>query len=149
MKPKSPWLCHCGKALKSQIDDKWPRRDRRSDGWIGDLRHQKQGQMSDHNPDPKANNVVRAIDIDADLGGPKNTSAYLADQLRQYARADKRNKRIKYIIHNGKIASSIMGWRWRKYSGIDGHWHHIHVSFNPTGDNDKTPFDIDLLKENQ
>jgi hypothetical protein len=50
-------------TLRAQINAKWPKRDKSSDGWIGDVRHQ--AKPSDHNPD--AQGWVRAIDVDADL----------------------------------------------------------------------------------
>jgi len=77
------------------VDDAYPSRDRKSDGWIGDARHSN--RKSDHNPD--AEGWVRAIDVDADLGF-RDESWYLADQLRLAA---KRDRRISYIIHKGQI----------------------------------------------
>lgn len=137
-----PHLCKAGVQLRNQIDDCYAQRDRRSDGWIGDSKHT--GTKSDHNPDLANNSVVRALDIDSDLSPHKSESLYLADQIRQYAKREK-PKRIAYIIHNGKIASPILGWRWRKYTGSNPHKSHIHVSFTPKGDNDGSFFEIPLL----
>ena len=79
-----PLLCKAGQQLREQIDDYFPDRDRKSDGWIGDARHS--ASKSDHNPDYSNKNsqwaYVRAIDIDKDLGGAANNSDYLADQIR-------------------------------------------------------------------
>lgn len=125
--------------MREQIDDCFPDRDRRSDGWIADARHDSK---SDHAP--RRNGVVRAIDIDANLDDT-NTSLYLADQIRRHARKD---KRIKYVIHAGKIASGIGLWKWRKYSGLNPHHSHIHISFSPKGDRDGSFFDIPLIGGN-
>ncbi len=57
MKPK---LSKAAGQLREQIDDSFPERSRKSDGWIGDARHST--RKSDHNPD--ATGCVRAIDID-------------------------------------------------------------------------------------
>ena len=139
MKPK---LCKAGQQLREQFDDTFPDRDRRSDGWIGDTRHS--ARPSDHNPD-KATGIVRAIDIDRDVhkSGKPDLMPDIADQLRLAAK--KGEKRISYIIFAGRIASSRMGWRWRKYSGINPHDKHCHVSFTKTGDDDGSFFDIPLL----
>ena len=131
-----PWLCHAGRQMREQIDDSFPGRDRRSDGWVADSRH---SSKSDHSP--RKNGVVRAIDIDANLDDT-NTSMYLADQIR---RAGKTDKRIKYVIHAGKIASGIGLWRWRPYKGVNPHFTHIHVSFSKKGDRDGSFFNIPLI----
>ena len=135
MKPR---LSKSAIQLREQIDDAFPDRDRKSDGWIGDSRHSK--TKSDHNPD--AQGWVRAIDIDADLDKRKETSIYLADQIRAYGKA---NGRVTYVIHMGKIASAKSLWRWIKYRGVNPHNHHIHISFAKSSDQDSKFFDIPLL----
>jgi hypothetical protein len=136
-----PWLSKSAAQLREQIDDSFgDTRSRSGDGWIGDVRHS--ARKSDHNPDRKTG-VVRAIDIDARLSDQKGISADLADQLRLYGKG---HKRISYVIHLGKIASPILGWRWRKYRGsLNPHNHHIHISFTKASDKDSTFFDIPLL----
>jgi hypothetical protein len=135
-----PLLCKAGQQLREQADDIFVDRDRRSDGWIADARHTKAG-TSDHIPDP-SNGIVRGLDLDANLDSRANTSVYLADQIRQCA---KRDKRIKYVIHKGKIASAKSLWRWRTYSGINRHDAHIHISFTKKGDQNGRWFDIPML----
>ena len=61
----TPKLCKAGQQLRLQVDDSFGDRDRRSDGWVGDVRHAS--RPSDHNPDEQG--IVRAIDIDRDLSG--------------------------------------------------------------------------------
>lgn len=139
-----PILCKAGQQLREQIDDAFPDRDRKSDGWIGDARHAKAG-TSDHLPDP-IDSQVRAIDVDANLDSRANTSAYLADQIRLCAKQD---KRIKYVIHLGKIASAKSLWRWRTYNGVNKHDHHIHISFSKKGDQNGSWFDIPMLGANR
>jgi hypothetical protein len=132
----SPRLCKAGQQLRLQVDDSYPDRDRTSDGWIGDVRHS--ARPSDHNPD--AAGIVRAIDIDRDLSGKAKPDLMpdLADQIRLAAKRG--DKRISYIIFAGRIASSRMGWRWRKYSGINPHTKHCHISFTKKGDSDDSFF---------
>jgi len=138
MKPK---LCKAGQQLREQFDDSFADRDRSSDGWIGDARHSS--RPSDHNPDP-SNGIVRAIDVDRDVSGKAKPDLMpdIADQLRLLAKTD---KRIKYIIFEGKIASVKSAWRWRTYTGINKHRHHMHISFSIKGDQDGSFFNVPLL----
>jgi hypothetical protein len=140
MKPK---LCKAGQQLREQFDDSFPDRDRTSDGWIADARHVAAG-TSDHIPD-SSSGIVRAIDVDRDVSGKAKPDLMpdIADQLRLAAKAG--DKRIAYIIFNGRIASSRLGWRWRKYTGSNPHDHHCHVSFTRKGDEDASFFQIPLL----
>jgi hypothetical protein len=136
-----PWLSKSAVQLREQIDDCFPDRDRSSDGWIGDARHSS--TKSDHNPDYDTG-VVRAIDVDKDLNKIKGLPVHLVEQLRLYAKADKK-KRISYIIFDGKIMSAKGNWKYRAYEGFNPHKHHIHISFSPAGDQDGSFFDIPLL----
>lgn len=117
--------------LRNQVDDTYPSRDRTSDGWIGDTRHA--ARPSDHNPD--VNGWVRAIDLDRDLSGRAKPDLMpdLADQIRLLCKS-KREKRIAYIIFDGRIASSKKAWAWRPYEGSNKHNHHMHVSFTKEAD---------------
>lgn len=137
----TPKLCRAGQQLRLQIDDSYPDRDRTSDGWIGDVRHQ--ARPSDHRPDEQG--IVRAIDIDRDLSGkPKpDLMPDLADQIRLCARAG--DKRIAYVIFDGRIASPKKAWRWRPYDGANKHNHHCHVSFTKAGDIDNSFFQIPMI----
>ena len=135
-----PFLSKAAVQLREQVDDCFPERLRKSDGWIGDARHST--RKSDHNPDAKG--WVRAIDIDARLSDDKGLSAYLADQIRQYGKSV---GRISYVIHQSRIASPLLGWRWRKYSG-NPHTHHIHISLKKDQDNNSEFFNIPLLGGN-
>jgi len=137
----SPKLCKAGQQLRLQVDDSYPDRDRTSDGWIGDTRHQ--ARPSDHNPD--AMGIVRAIDVDRDLSGKAKPDLMpdLADQIRLCARAG--DKRISYVIFDGRIASFKKAWAWRPYDGANKHNHHCHISFTQAGDNDSSFFNIPML----
>jgi hypothetical protein len=136
-----PILCKAGQQLREQVDDSYPDRDRRSDGWIGDVRHS--ARVSDHNPDEQG--IVRAIDIDRDLSGVSKPDLMpdLADQIRLCAKSG--DKRIAYLIFAGKIASPKKGWAWRTYDGVNRHDHHLHISFTKKGDTDSSFFNIPML----
>ena len=137
-----PRLSKAAIQLREQFDDSFSDRDRTSDGWIGDTRHSS--RVSDHNPD--AQGWVRAIDIDADLSKRKGLASDVADQIRLAARNG--DKRISYVIFEGRIASRILGWKWRKYTGANKHNHHIHISFTKAGDEDSKFFNIPMLGGN-
>jgi len=137
-----PRLSKSAIQLREQIDDAFPGRDRTSDGWIGDTRHA--ARKSDHNPD--AQGWVRAIDIDRDLNGKgrkPDLMPDLVDQIRLAAKSG--DKRVSYIIFDGKIASSKKAWAWRPYDGINKHNHHAHISFTVRGDYDNTFFNIPMI----
>ena len=142
-----PILSKAGQQLREQFDDAYSDRDRRSDGWIGDLRHS--ARPSDHNPDwANAQDgiaYVRAIDVDRDVhpSGKPDLMPDIADQIRKAAKRGE--KRISYIIFDGRIASPRMGWRWRKYRGSNPHRAHLHCSFTKQGDKDGSFFNIPLL----
>jgi hypothetical protein len=133
-----------GLTLRNQVNKRWPKRDKRSDGWIGDKAHA--GRQSDHNPD--ARGLVHALDIDADLD-PKDRGAAqrLANQIVAYAASGIPGaNRIKYVVFNDQIASGTYAnsmWKWRG-SGY-GHMHHIHVSFSTKGENNAQTFPLPIL----
>ena len=142
MKPR---LSKAAIQLREQIDDAFPGRDRASDGWLGDARHST--RKSDHNPD--ADGWVRAIDIDRDLNGKgrkPDVMPDLADQIRLAGKSG--DKRIAYVIFNGKIASPRKAWAWRPYDGINKHNHHAHISFTAKGDHDSSFFNIPMIGGN-
>jgi peptidoglycan hydrolase-like protein with peptidoglycan-binding domain len=96
-------------------------RSKESDGSVGDTSHS--ARESDHNPDGAG--VVHAIDITHDPKGGFDSYAF-ADML-----LEKQDKRLKYVISNRRIGSGPAGPApgvWRKYSGINPHDHHCHVS---------------------
>jgi hypothetical protein len=134
-----PKLCAAGIQLREQIDDDYPDRDRKSDGWIADTRHLAKG-TSDHIPDAKSG-IVRALDIDADLSAHKEEAYALVEKIRKLAK--KGDKRIAYIIFDGKIMSPILGWKRRTYKGANPHRSHFHISFTTLGDKDGSYFNLE------
>ena len=142
--PSSDWRpAEALLALRSEVNAMFPNRSKSSDGIVGDAKHK--ARTSDHNPwvDDGNIGVVTAIDITHD---PK--CGCDAGMLAEKLRAGK-DKRIKYIIWNRRIANSspIHGqpaWAWRKYTGANPHDHHMHVSVQPSKDlyNSKEPWQL-------
>ncbi len=107
--------------LRSEINNRWPGRDRSSDGAIGDLRHQS--RTNSHNPvgypgGPSfgTRGAVHALDI---------TAAGI--DVDRVLRAVIGDPRVWYVIHDGKIWSRTTGWAPRTYRG-DPHTTHIHIN---------------------
>jgi hypothetical protein len=130
----------------------FPRRDTSSDGWIGDEAHQD--RVSGHNPDDTpgarpeyedADSIpeVRAIDVDVDLRGPATMAQVIERILETPADA----RRLKYVIHAGRIASKSSGWAWRPYSGSNPHDKHGHFSGDPAYDDDDRPWSVAQMGE--
>lgn len=119
---KLPWrVAYSLDTLLDQINAKAPNRSKVSDGSIGDAAHQ--ARTSDHNAwrrDKRGQPVVGARDFTHDPRNGVNSYA-IAQSL-----AKSRDKRISYIISNGKIWNHTGGWR--KYNGKNPHDHHVHVS---------------------
>lgn len=119
----APWrVAKCLLELRAEVNARWPNRDRRTDGFIGDERHCGNGGTSDHCPN--VDNVVRAHDIDSD----GIDAAWLANHIRiRGSEGDPRLGSGGYVIFNKRIASERQGWAWRIYTG-EPHQDHIHVS---------------------
>jgi len=139
-KPK-PKLCAAGTQLRAEINRLYPKRDKTSDGWIGDSAHA--AVNSQHNPDPDTG-IVRAVDIDEDLRGRRRPDPIDANRIAwQIIKAGKAgDTRLWYVIFEGKIWSKSNAWKSKPYTGINAHNSHIHISFTPDGDTDGAPFGL-------
>lgn len=123
----TPRLAPCLVQLRAEFNACNPNRDKSSDGWIGDTAHQN--SKSDHNPDKRG--IVHAIDVDET--GPWDGEPFSAkiERLRLRCKSGA-EKRITYIIYEGRICSAIDNWRWRDYSGANPHDKHAHISCSYT-----------------
>lgn len=111
-------------ALFAEVNTTWPKRDRSSDGTIGDDSHA--ARDSEHNPnrDPRddvPDGMVTAADIDVSgVDVARLLKALIGDQ------------RVWYVIHNRSIYSRTYDWAKRAYNGSNPHTGHIHVSLRQT-----------------
>jgi len=117
-------------TLLRQVNQMAPRRNKASDGIIGDAAHATRD--SDHNPWvlDAGKGVVTAIDITND---PRNGCS--AEAIAERVRAS-RDPRVKYIIWNRRIShyqakDGVPPWEWRRYSGSNPHDKHVHISVRP------------------
>lgn len=113
-------------TMEAQVNQKYPRRAKGSDGSIGDLAHA--ARTSDHNV---RNGYCHALDLTHD---PANgfDSYKFADHILKV-----QDPRLKYVISNGRIGSGPAGPSpgvWRKYTGANAHAHHVHISTNDLGE---------------
>lgn len=117
-------------TLFAQVNAAGPGRDKSWDGSIGDEAHS--ARKTDHNPDSRG--IVHAVDITDDDTAPGFDATALADSI-----IASRDRRVKYMIHRGRIISGNGGpspWVWRQYTGPNGHFSHLHVSVTNAGEDD-------------
>ncbi len=129
-------------SLRDGVDARWPQRDKRSDGTVGDARHAKVSSASDHNPWVKVSGsgVVRALDVDVD----GIDAGWFAEQLRLLGAAgDARLVGGGYVIFNRRITRA--DWSgWAVYTGTNPHVAHVHTSLtrDAAGFDDPRPWDF-------
>lgn len=112
--PRSPYYLAPSLAkLRAEINAKWPRRDKRSDGWLGDAAHR--ARKSEHNPDGKG--CVHAIDVDKD---GIDVKALLREVIG--------DPRVWYVIFDSRIWSRTRNWKAARYTGANKHDKHVHIS---------------------
>ena len=116
-------------VLRAEINTRWPRRDKASDGWIGDPRHQ--ASKSDHNPNERGS--VDALDVDED---GIDVAAVLA--------AIKRHPSARYVIYERRLYHRLRGWKSEPYTGVNPHDRHLHVSIDQTraAEQDRRPWGL-------
>lgn len=112
--------------LRAEVDARWPKRPRASDGIMGDAAHQ--ARKSDHNDG-------NAIDITRGPGGP-DTRALVPLFLK--------DPRTTYVIHEGQVYNpTIEGGRGRPYTGTNPHTRHIHLSIRADKREDTSAWALD------
>ncbi len=123
--------------LFEEVDARWPKRRKTSDGTIGDKAHA--ARSSEHNPDddpdPMPEGMVSAADITRQS---EAMVATLMDALtgttdgKGDGDPDKADPRVWYVIHRGVIRSRTHDFRAQKYTGTNPHEGHLHVSLMQT-----------------
>jgi hypothetical protein len=100
--------------MRLALDVRWPNRDRKTDGWIGDAAHQ--ATKSDHNPNERGSVNARDIDKDGIIPAVVVAAAILCPS-------------VNYVIWNRRIMDrDVQSWRPREYTGSNPHTGHLHVS---------------------
>ena len=120
--------------LLAEVNEQYPKRDKTSDGALGNASHQ--ATKSDHNPDYDSGGVIRARDIDEDLQGSKtpyphfNTGRGVDPVFREILERCRSGEedRVEYLIYEGKIYRRKARFAAEDYDGVNAHDHHLHVS---------------------
>lgn len=127
-------LVPCLVTLRGEFNLIAPKRDKASDGSVGDPRHA--ANSSDHNPDetgrtPSSDtdrvNEVHAIDVDKELrqaGWDMNRCLQIIITRHRAGLDD----RLQNVIYNRRIWSRSWGWTARTYTGSNAHTQHGHFS---------------------
>ena len=103
--------------LRNEVNARWPRRPKGSDGTVGDTSHS--ARKSDHNPNNR--DSVNAFDITYPGVDPKAIIAAVS-----------KHPAGNYVIFNRKIYRRSNGWKAEPYSGASPHTEHLHVSILQT-----------------
>jgi hypothetical protein len=128
--PTNPRPARALLVLQGEANAHAPERNKKSDGMIGDARHQDEGSASDHNGWLKLDGIgiVRAIDLTND---PQLDLAAAFERARVAAHAGRLPQLTGggYLILAGRITSPNFSG-WRSYTGDDPHVSHGHVSLS-------------------
>lgn len=122
--------CRCAPCLvllRDEINQRFPTRDKASDGCCGDAAHA--ARKSDHNP---TGGYAHALDIDEDLASDIHSLDWLRVLIFEHP---ERYPQVKYLIYEGEIWYPHDGARRRgkyAYTGPNSHSKHLHVSIFTT-----------------
>lgn len=111
------------RAVLTQATALRPKRKKVSDGLLPSAAHLAASPTSDHNT-----GLAADITHDPSTGFDGNI---LFEKLRL-------DKRVSYVIFNGKIWSTTRGEH--RYTGSNSHSHHVHISIKENHKNDTSPW---------
>lgn len=141
-------LCPAGITFRDQVNRRFPKRDKRSDGWIGDAAHSQ--RFSYHNPDK--NGIVWALDVDENMGTRGiwrrgKAAKRLANQLLDYIRSGlPGSDRVLHVVYEDRVASGTYKKWWWVWRGKGyGHTQHIHITFRQGAGNNRREFPLPIL----
>jgi hypothetical protein len=116
-------------TLRAEVNGYAPRRNKRSDGWIGDPAHAS--RASRHNANRYG--VVCALDLTHDPAGGCDIHS-IARRLVLTPHPE-----LAYVISDGRVAKRATGFRWEPYRGTNKHTLHAHFAVGTGPDSDPLP----------
>ena len=123
MKPVAKRATPAATAVLRQATALWPKRKKSSDGLLPSAAHLKQNPNSDHN-------TGHAADLTHDI----KTGVDCKEIFERL----KKDKRVKYLIFNGRIW--IRGQGEKAYTGSNAHRTHLHISIRDGYGSDVSPW---------
>lgn len=134
------------KSLNALMDEieLWQPSPRPADGTVASKTHDQNNPSSDHRPRPfSGSGIVHAVDV----GELNEDGSVLAEAVRA-----KRDPRLKYLIHEGRLFSSYnhvngAAWTWRPYSGYNAHSNHVHISVYRSSENNGAKWNLGLQSQ--
>lgn len=137
-------VVRCLDEARDQLNERFPNRDKSSDGSWGDRAHSH--RPSSHNGDKSGTpewrdgdnlDEVRARDFDVDLRDTE-TGTTMEHVVQEWVRLCREKKMwwVRYIIFNGRIWHKKDGYKTRRYTGANKHNLHAHVNSDFTKKSD-------------
>lgn len=123
MKPVVKKATPAAIAVLRQATALSPKRKKASDGLLPSAAHVKQNPNSDHNT---------GLGVDLTHDPDHGIDCHIIYEML------KDDDRVSYLIFNGRIWSEARGDR--KYTGVNKHPHHIHISINEEDFDDTSPW---------
>lgn len=119
------------RALLDQANQKWPKRDKKSDGILPSKAHTSQNPTSAHE-------LGNAGDVTHDPGS--GADMHVQSELLRRRCVAGTEKRAIEIIFNVRICTAARGWVWRRYDGDNPHRTHMHVTLDADHRDDTGPW---------
>lgn len=129
-------------SWRTKINGVFSKRSKKSDGTIGDLRHQ--ASFSEHNRDWDGSVDAWDMDVNVYASGNEQGSKDELAEIENLKREFQNDPGSQLWIHNGYIANRDIGnWTRRRYYGANQHDKHVHWQSRSSKENTAFAGNID------